>query len=58
MGTACTHTNLGFKLLMSMPLYSGVLHILGFDVFAWVWVLMVGKLKPKPWANVLHCLSH
>ena len=53
MATACTHTSLGYKLLMGMPLYSGVMHILGFDVFVWVWVLMVGEAMAQPWVNVL-----
>ena len=46
------------KLLTRMQLYSGVLHIVGFDAFAWMWVLRVGEGDDAAMgAYVLRCLS-
>ena len=40
-----------------MPLYSGVLHIFGFDAFAWVWFLTVGEAMAQPWVQMCCAVS-
>ena len=40
-----------------MPSYSGVLHIVGFDAFMWVWVLRVEEAMAQPYECIRTALS-